>query len=64
MLEQTKEYSINKHVKNRVNNWIIIQCPMKFSVPENGVECIQEKCAWFMPVQKACAINVLARIKY
>ena len=39
-----------------------IQCPLKFNTPELGVECIQDKCAWWMITQRACAINVNARI--
>ena len=44
------------------NKFIKIQCPLKFNTPENGTECITEKCAFWMPIQKACAINVIARI--
>lgn len=40
-----------------------IECPFKFSVPELGIDCIQEHCALFMPIQRACAFNVLARVK-
>jgi hypothetical protein len=39
---------------------------IKMNQPLNldRLECIQEKCAWFMTIQNVCAINVLARIKY
>jgi hypothetical protein len=55
-------YSQNKHVESLNHNKLRIECPLKYSVPENGIECVQEKCAWFMMIQKACAINVQARI--
>lgn len=40
---------------------IRIKCPLKFAYPEIEQDCIGDKCAWFMPIQKACAINVNAR---
>jgi hypothetical protein len=61
-------YSYEKHTNGKrllINpNKLKIICPMKFSIPENGIECDQEKCAWWMIIQKACAINVNARIMY
>lgn len=39
-----------------------IECPLKFNVPEIETECIRENCAWWMMHQKACAVNVNARI--
>lgn len=38
-----------------------IKCPLKFSYPEIEQECICDKCAWWMIVQRACAVNVNAR---
>lgn len=38
-----------------------LQCPFKFSTPENGLECVKSKCALWLYIQKACAIQVLAR---
>lgn len=50
----------------RINNHNQIICPLKLINPNNSnyedVECLGLKCAWFMPYQKACAINVIARI--
>lgn len=43
-------------------NKLKIECPLRFTVPEIGTECITDKCAWWMINQRACAINVLARI--
>jgi hypothetical protein len=60
MLEQSQRYSTTKHAEN--GNVFKIQCPLKFSTPECGTECIGINCAWWMPIQKACAINVNARI--
>jgi len=40
---------------------IILQCPFKFSVPENGLECVKNKCALWLYIQKACSLQVLAR---
>lgn len=42
-------------------NKLKIECPLKYAMPEIKVRCTQEKCAWFMIIQRACAINVLAR---
>jgi hypothetical protein len=53
--------SYNPKYKNE--NKLKIECPLKYSTPENGVECVQENCAWFMILQRACAVNVLARQK-
>jgi hypothetical protein len=44
-----------KHQNNK------IKCPLKFAYPEIEQECIGSKCAWWMPIQRACAINVNAR---
>ena len=60
MINNVEIYSVTKHTKNKGS--FEIQCPLKYSAPENGIECVQEKCAWWMPIQKACAINVNARI--
>jgi hypothetical protein len=60
MLKQPQKYSTTKHTEN--TNFFKIQCPLKFNTPECGTECIGLDCAWFMPIQKACAINVNARI--
>lgn len=32
-----------------------IKCPLLQK------DCIQEKCAWWMYIQRACAVNVIAR---
>lgn len=63
MLEQPQVFSIAKHVERQNKNRLEIECPLKYSIPENGVECVQEKCAWFMIMQRACAVNVNARNK-
>lgn len=42
-------------------NKLGILCPLKHLNQEEFDFCIQEKCAWFMIIQRACAINVLAR---
>jgi hypothetical protein len=60
MLEQPKQYSILKHTTEK--NPFKIECPLKFSIPEYSTECIGINCAWFMPIQKACAMNVNARV--
>jgi hypothetical protein len=69
MLEQPEQYSITKHctkenVTAHFQHELKIQCPLKYCTPENGIDCVQEKCAWFMILQHACAINVQARIIY
>ena len=38
-----------------------LECPMKYSTPENGVNCVKSVCAWWMPIQRACCKNVQAR---
>lgn len=45
----------------RKDKKIVLYCPFKFSCPENGIDCVQDKCALWLPIQKACAIQVLAR---
>jgi len=40
-----------------------LKCPMKFSFPENGIDCDNMSCSWFMPIQRACAINCIARLE-
>lgn len=40
---------------------IILQCPFKFCVPENGIDCVKDKCALWLPKQRACGFQVLAR---
>jgi len=64
MLKQPQQYSTIKHAQNGniLKIPLKIECPLKFSTPECGKECIGINCAWFMPIQKACAINVNARI--
>lgn len=43
---------------------IMLECPMKFAsktVPEIDTSCITIECAWWLPIQKACCVQVLAR---
>lgn len=54
-------YNPKKENKLNHKNDLNIVCPMRFTIPELGIECLQEKCAWWMIQQKACAINVGAR---
>ncbi|GEM_PF-4545655 len=67
MIEPVQQFSINKHVEKRNSeeipkrNMFVVECPLKFCVPENGMECIGENCGWWMPIQRACAVNVSAR---
>jgi hypothetical protein len=42
------------------NPKIVRECPFKFSVPENGIECTKEKCAFWLTLQKRCAILGIA----
>jgi hypothetical protein len=42
-------------------NWIEIKCPLRFAYPEIDQTCIKEICAWWLPIQKACAVQVLSR---
>lgn len=51
---------------NYKKNKLKIQCPFRFflivhpEIPE-GTQCINIECALWLPIQKACAIQVLAR---
>jgi len=49
--------------KKQPRNDLGIQCPFKFNLESAGfkADCIQEKCALWMHMQRACAFNVLAR---
>lgn len=47
--------------QNKNEKWIEIKCPLKFAYPEVEQTCIKEKCAWWLPIQKACCVQVLAR---
>jgi hypothetical protein len=61
-LQKTEnQFSYSKHIVN--TNKLEIECPLKYSTPEISQNCTQTKCAWFMPIQRACAINVMAREK-
>ena len=51
-----------KYEKENTNKFEI-ECPLKYSHPEYSVLCVQQKCAWFMILQRACAVNVQARLK-
>jgi hypothetical protein len=64
MFKQPEQYSMTKHYTTLDAHELKIQCPLKYCTPENGIDCVQEKCAWFMILQHACAINVQARIRY
>jgi hypothetical protein len=48
-------------LENKQKTQFKIECPFRFCVPETGTECIAEKCALFMPIQRACSFNVSAR---
>lgn len=50
-----------QYENNNNRNKLKIKCPMKFAYPEMEQLCITDKCAWWMPIQRACAINVNAR---
>lgn len=54
-----KKLGFDPNKKN--NKKINIKCPLKFGYPEIEQECIGNLCAWFMPIQKACAVNVNSR---
>jgi len=43
-----------------------IQCPFRFSFELSGfkADCIQKKCALWLPIQKACSLQVIARRNY
>jgi len=47
--------------RNKNENWIDIKCPLLFQFPELDQTCKKELCAWWLPIQKACAVQVLAR---
>ncbi|OGS40566.1 MAG: hypothetical protein A3K77_06025 [Euryarchaeota archaeon RBG_13_31_8] len=40
-----------------------LKCPMKFSYQEIEQYCEGLRCCWFMPIQRACAINCIARLE-
>ena len=48
-----------------VEKGIVLECPFKFFIsgfiPELNSACIKHKCALWLPIQRACAIQVLAR---
>ena len=51
-----------KHIEKQFREHdLVLECPLKFSTPECGVQCIKDGCAWWMIQQRACAINVNAR---
>lgn len=45
--------------KSKNENWIDIFCPLRFSLVNK--ECLNIKCAWFLPIQRACFVQVFAR---
>jgi hypothetical protein len=58
-------FSLTKHQKNyKRENELILKCPFKFNsaVTSGDSECIKDKCALWMIQQRACAINVSARV--
>ena len=59
-------FSLTKHqdgYKNE-NRDLVLQCPFKFNsaVINGDCECTKDKCALWMIQQRACAINVSARV--
>ena len=61
-------FSLTKHQdgyeKEKEYKSLTLQCPFKFnSVVKSGdCECTKDKCALWMIQQRACAINVSARV--
>ena len=53
-----------KHQNGKEKEELTLQCPVKFNgaVQSGNCECTKDKCAWWMIQQKACAVNVNARI--
>ena len=49
----------------RINkkNFIEIQCPFRFFMESQGYKatCIKGKCALWLPYQRACSLQVIAR---
>ena len=43
--------------------FIKIQCPFRFFMESQGFSavCIKEKCALWLPIQRACSLQVIAR---
>ena len=43
--------------------FIKIQCPFRFFMETQGFNsiCIREKCALWLPIQKACSLQVIGR---
>jgi hypothetical protein len=52
-------YSLTKHVET-VKEYFKIECPMRFNLANK--ECIRDRCALWMIKQRACAVNVQARV--
>lgn len=48
-------------IKDR--NRLKIQCPFRFILEQDGfkADCIGYKCAFWLPIQKACSLQVIAR---
>jgi hypothetical protein len=58
-------FSLSKHQNGYVKEEeFILQCPFKFNsaVTTGDCECTKGKCALWMIQQRACAINVSARV--
>jgi len=47
----------------RNKNFILIQCPFRFFMESQGFKatCIRANCALWLPIQKACSLQVIAR---
>lgn len=46
--------------KENGKKWIDFKCPLKFGYPELEQNCIKEKCAWWLKIQKSCSIPILS----
>lgn len=49
--------------KRVIKNKLKIQCPFRFSLEQTEFksECITDKCALWLPIQRACSLQVIAR---
>jgi len=50
--------------KEQIKNDLGIKCPFRFFMESEGFssDCIQNFCGLWMPIQKACSLNVMARM--
>lgn len=57
-------FSLTKHQNGYEKEELILQCPLKFNsaIASGDSEYTRDKCAWWMIQQRACAVNVSARV--